>query len=310
MSSPSKIIFSVAEPAPNNIALLKGIPDEPIHQPIDQHVLFGRGHGVGVFLNDDEASREHMKLSVQTNPATGENVFVVNTVSTSKPVYINGSPRRKQAGATVLKTNDKLKIGQLEFTVTVIPGDSTEFYQVEFTRMSQVNPQQHNMQAVNTPQPRGGTNSEQIIVANQLGAVVLPSNFGVPANPAFNMSISANGGTSQFGPMVVPFHGMPVALGQQPIPVNAGMGYPFFQPQPTHPRFQSPSPYFQPHQESSYPGMYTPSLHQQEETSAQNRREMFHAKQPSEQSEDPKEIEPDDGPHISIQETGQTKKLQ
>ena len=307
MSSPSKIIFSVIEPAPNHIALLKGIPDEPIHQPIDQHVTFGRGHGVGVFLNDDEASRKHMTLSMQTNPATGENLFVVNTVSTSKPVYINGNPQLQQAGATVLKTNDKLKIGQLEFVVTVIPGDSMESYQVEFTRMGRVNPQQHNVQAVNTPQPKGGFNSEQIIVANQLGAVILPSNFGVPANPAFNMNISAIGGASQFGAPVAPFYGMPMASTYQPIPVNAGMGQSVFQPQPANPRFQSPLPCVQPHQESSYPGEYTPPLHRQE--SAQDKREMYHAKQPSEQSEDPKETEPDDGSHISIQETGQQNKL-
>lgn len=308
MSSPSKIIFSVTEPAPNHIALLKGIPDEPIHRPIDQQVLFGRGHGVGVFLNDDTASREHMKLSVQMNPATGENLFVVKTVSTSKPVYINGNPQHQHAVATVLKTNDKLNIGQLEFVVTVIPGDSIESYQVEFTRMSRVSPQQHNVQVVNTPQPKGGINSEQIIVANQLGAVILPGNFGVPANPAFNMNISAMGGASQFGAPVAPFHGMPMASTHQPMPVNAGMGQFIFQPHPTHPRFQSPSPCFQPCQESSDPGVYTPPLHQQ--ASAQDKREMYHAKQPSEQSEDPKETEPDDGSHVSIQETGQQKKLQ
>ena len=354
VSSPPKIIFCVIEPAPNHSALLKGIPNEPICRPLDNQVLFGRGHGVGVFLNDDTASREHMKLCMQTNPATSENVFVVKTVSSTKPVYINGSPLHKQAGETVLNTNDRLKIGQLEFIVTVEPGDSVDYFQLEFTR-SGVNLQQPNMQeAGNTPQLRGGVNPGQVFMANQVGAVILPNN-GVPANPAVNMNISANGGASQFGPMVAaPYYGMPMAPTYQPMPVGMGhptnqptppgMGYPtyqpmptgmgqptyqpmaagmsyptyqpppaamgqsFFRPQPTHPRLQS-SPCSEPQQESLQPGIYGPTLHENGHTSAQDRRQMFHAKQPSEQSEDPKETGLEEDSHISIQETGKPKTL-
>ena len=305
VSSPPKIIFSVVQPAADHSALLKGIPSEPIHQRLDQQVSFGRGRGVGVFLNDETASREHMTLFMQTNPATGENVFVVNNVSATKPVYINGNLLHKQAGVRVLQNNDRLKIGQLEFIVTVIPGDSVEFYQVEFTKTSGVNHQQPNLQQLNTPQARGGINSEQIIMANQLGAVIVPNNFGVPANPAFNMNISTGGGMTQFGLIAAPFHTMPAAPSFQSMPVNAGMGQPFFQHQPTHPRFQSTPSYFQPQQESSYSGnMYTPHYHQPEHPSAEDRRQMFHTKQPSEQSENPKENGLDDGSHFSIQETG------
>ena len=319
VSSPPKIIFCVTEPAPSHSALLKGIPNEPLHQPLDSQVLFGRGHGVGVFLNDKEASREHMKLLIQTNPVTGENVFVVETVSSTKPVFINGNPLKQQAGVTVLNTNDRLKIGQLEFTVTIIPGDSVESYQVEFTR-STVNPQQSNMKAENAPQLRVGVNTaEQIFMANQvqLGAVFLPNNVGVPANPAVNMNISANGGVSQFGPMVAaPYYGMPMAPTYQPMnsgmghptfqPMPAGMGQSFFQPQPTHPTFKS-SPCSEPQQESLPPGVYCPSLNKYGHAPAQERRQMFHAKQPSEQSESFKETGPDGDSHISIQEIGQQK---
>lgn len=325
MSSPPKITFCVTEPAPSHSALLKGIPNEPLHQPLDSQVLFGRGHGVGIFLNDKEASREHMKLLIQTNPATGENVFVVKNVSKTKPIYINGNPLQQQAGATVLNTNDRLKIGQLEFTVTITPGDSVESYQVEFTR-STVNPQQSNMKGVNPPQLRGGVNTaEQIFMANQVGAVFLPSNVGVPANSAVNMNISANGGVSQLGPMVAaPYYGMPMAPTYQPMaagmghptfqpmpsrmghptfqPMPAGMGQSFFQPQPTSATFLS-SPCSEPQQESLPPGVYCPSLH----VPAQERRQMFHAKQPSEQNESFKESGPDGDSHISIQEIGQQK---
>lgn len=337
ISSPPKIIFCVTEPAPSYSALLKGIPNEPLRQPLDSQVLFGRGHGVGVFLNDKEASREHMKLLIQTRPATGENVFVVKNVSKTKPIYINGNPLQQQAGATVLNTNDRLKIGQLEFTVTITPGDSVELYQVEFTR-STVNPQQSDMKGVNAPQLRGGVNTaEQIFMANQVGAVFLPNNVGVPANSAVNMNISANGGVSQFGPMVAaPYYGMPMAPTYQPMaagmghptyqptaagmghptyhPMAAGMGHPtyqpmaagmgqsFFQPQPTCATFLS-SPCSEPQQESLPPGVYCPSLH----APAQERRQMFHTKQPSEQNESFKETGPDGDSHMSIQEIGLQK---
>ena len=366
VSSPPKIIFCVIEPAPNHSALLKGIPNEPICLPLDNQVLFGRGHGAGVFLNDETASREHMKLCVQTNPTTSESVFVVKTVSGTKPVYINGSPLHKQAGEKVLNTNDRLTIGQLEFTITVEPGNPVDYFQLEFTR-SGVNLQQPNMrESVNTPQLRGGVNPGQVFMANPAGAVILPNNGG-PTNPVVNMNISANGGVSQFGPMVAaPYYGLPMAPTYQPTPVGmghstyqpmpagmghptyqptpAGMGYPtcqpmptgmghptyqpmpagmghptyqptsaamgqsFFQPQPTHPRFQS-SPCSEPQQESLQPGVYSPSLHKNGHASAQDRWQMVHIKEPSEQSEGSKETGLEEDSHISIQETGKPKYL-
>ena len=126
VSSPPKIEFCIPQSTENHSALLKGIPKEPLRKPLDQKILFGRGHSAGVFLNDDTASREHMTLYMQTNPATGENIFVVSTVSEREPVYINGTPFHRKAGTRVLQTNDKLRIGQLEFIVNIMPGDSTE----------------------------------------------------------------------------------------------------------------------------------------------------------------------------------------
>ena len=342
MSSPPKITFCVIEPAPNHSTLLKGIPNEPMRLPLENQVLFGRGHGVGVFLNDDTASREHMKLCVQTNPATSESVFVIKTVSSTKPVYINGSPLHKQAGEMVLNTNDRLTIGQLQFIITVEPGNPVDYFQLEFTR-SGVNLQQPNMQeSVNTPQLRGSVNPGQVFMVNPVGTVMLPNN-GVPANPAVNMNISANGGASQFGPMVAaPCYGMPMAPTYQPTPVGmghptnhpmsagmgystyqpmpAGMGHPayqltpapmgqsFFQPQPTHPRFQS-SPCSEPQQESLQPGIYSPPLHENGHASVQDGRQMVHAKEPSEQSEVSKETGLEEDCHISIQETGKPNPL-
>ena len=378
VSSPPKIIFCVIEPSQNHSALLKGIPNEPICLPLDNQVLFGRGHGVGVFLNDETASREHMKLCVQTNPATSECVFVIKNESSTKPVYINGSPLHKQAGEKVLNTNDKLTIGQLEFTITVEPGSPVDYFLLEFTR-SGVNLQQPNMrESVNTPQLRGGGNPGQVFMANPVGAVIVPNNGG-PANSVVNMNISANGGASQFGPMVAaPYYGMPMAPTYQPTPVGmghptyhpmsagmgysthqpmpagmghptyqptpAGMGYPtcqpvptgmghptyqsmpagmgnptyqptpaamgqsFFQPQPTHPRFQT-IPCSEPQQESLQPGIYSPSLDKNGHASAQDRRQMVHAKEPAEQSEGCKETGLEEDCHIAIQETGKPKCL-
>lgn len=316
--SPSRIIFCTVEPTAQNIGLLKGIPTEPIQQRVDQPVVFGRGHSAGLFLNDETVSREHMKLFVQTNPVTDEKVFVVETVSNTKPVYINGRPLHKQAGMTVLQTNDKLTIGMLEFTVTVMPGDSVEFYQVEFTKSGR-NPQQCYLQQSNNPiagmPPRGAVNAEQIIMANQLGAVIIPSNFGMPGNPAFNMNISSSGGvSSQMGPMIAsqqhpfqqppPYYGMPAATSYQQIPGNFGMDHSVFQQHPAHHRFQDTAFYPQ-HPEASHPGMYRPFLHPQ--VPAQERRQMYQTKQPSEHSEDSKENGHCDAPHIPVQETGLSK---
>ncbi|XP_068674979.1 uncharacterized protein [Montipora foliosa] len=301
VSSPLKITFCVVEPAPNKTALLKGIPTEPLHQPVGSQVLFGRGKEATVFLNDEEASKEHMKLSTQTNPVTGENVFVIQTVSTSKPVLINGSPLWLQGGATTLKIDDRLKIGQLEFIITVIPGDSGKVYEIEFTR-SRVDQQHCYGQGVPSPQFRG--HSGHNVIANQVGAVVMPNYFGMPPNLPRNM-------TSPFGPLVSQYSGisMPMApFGHQTMPVNGGMGQFFSQPQPTCSRFQKVA-YSHPHQETSYPGMYKNTFPQQEQaTPAHQRREQFHAKEPSEQSEDPEETGQVDESHISEKETSDLQK--
>ena len=203
VSSPPKIEFCIVQSTEDHSALLKGIPKEPLRKPLDQQILFGRGHSAGVFLNDNTASREHMTLFMQTNPATGENMFVVSTVSESKPVYINGTPFYKKAGTRVLQTNDRLRIGQLEFIVNIMPGDSTEFYLVEFTKGSKGNLQQLNLQQVSYPQFQGqaGINTQPIFLANHPGAAILPNNYGVPVpgapvNPVFNMNISAGGGVT------------------------------------------------------------------------------------------------------------------
>lgn len=260
MSSPPRIIFSVTEPTTKNTPLLKGIPKEPIQQSSDQHVLFGRGHSARVFLNDDTVSREHMKLSLQTNPYTGESHFVVETVSETKPVYINGAPLVKQGGIKVLKTNDKLGIGKLVFTLQTMPGDSLEFYEVEFMTSTLLSHQHYQQQTNNSilyAPPTGAFKSEPIIVANQLGAVFLPNNFGTPSgNPTFNMNVMSNGGGfPQLGSMIGPqqqqllqqqpmaYSPFPSKIGMSQHPVQqqtTNIAFPHSQlPDSTHPVTQS-----------------------------------------------------------------------
>ena len=311
VSSTPKIEFCIVQSTENNSALLRGIPKEPLRKPLDQQILFGRGHSAGVFLNDDKASREHMTLFMQMNPATGENMFVVSTVSKSQPVYINGTPFYKKAGTRVLQTNDKLKIGQLEFIVNIMPGDSMEFYQAEFTKGSKGNLQQLNSQQVNYPQIQGqaGMNTQPIFLANHPGAAFLPNNYGVPVpgvplNPVFNMNISAGGGVTQFNPMGAAFQGSPASFAVPPVPVNPGIGQGSLQVQQFREnlRCQGIAPSFQPQQESQYPGMY-----QQERVLAHDRRQMCHTKLPSEQNEDPKQTGPDSDFHVSVEESGRQK---
>ena len=312
VSSPPTIVFCVVQSRINHSALLKGIPKQPLRKPLDQQILFGRGRSAGVFLNDDTASREHMTLYMQTNPATGENIFVVSTVSESEPVYINGTPFHRKAGTRVLQTNDKLRIGQLEFIVNIMPGDSTEFYQVEFTKGSKGNLQQLNLQhQVNYPQIQGqaGINTQPIFLANHPGAVIFPNNYGVPVpgapvNPVFNLNISAGGGVTQFNPMGAAFQGSPASFAVPPVLVNPGIGQGSLQVQqfPANLRYQSITPSFHPKQESQYP--MTP---QQERMLAHDRRQMFHTKLPSEQIEDPKQTGPDCDFHVSIEESGLQK---
>ena len=312
VSSPPTIVFCVVQSRINHSALLKGIPKQPLRKPLDQQILFGRGRSAGVFLNDDSASREHMTLYMQTNPATGENIFVVSTVSESEPVYINGTPFHRKAGTRVLQTNDKLRIGQLEFIVNIMPGDSTEFYQVEFTKGSKGNLQQLNLpRQVNYPQIQGqaGINTQPIFLANHPGAAILPNNYGVPVpgapvNPVFNMNISAGGGVTQFNPMGAAFQGNPASFAVPPVLVNPGIGQGSLQVQqfPENLRCQGITPSFQPQQESQYSGMY-----QQERVLAHDRRQMCHTKLPSEQNEDPKQTGPDGVLHVSIEESGLQK---
>ena len=306
VSSPPKIVFWIVQSTENHSALLKGIPKEPLRKPLDQQILFGRGHSAGVFLNDGTASREHMTLFMQTNPSTGENMFVVSTVSESEPVYINGTPFYKQADARVLKTNDKLRIGQLEFIVNIMPGDSMEFYQVEFTKGSKGNLQQLNLQQVNYPQIQGqaGINTQPIFLANHPASAILPNSFGAPVNPVFNLNISAGGGVTQFNPMGAAFQGSPASFAVPPVPVNPGIGQGSLQVQQFREnlRCQGIAPSFQPQQESQYPGMY-----QQERVLAHDRRQMCHTKLPSEQNEDPKQTGPDSDFHVSVEESGRQK---
>ena len=312
VSSPPKIEFCIAQSTENHSALLKGIPKEPLRKPLDQKILFGRGHSAEVFLNDDTASREHMTLYMQPNPATGENIFVVSTVSESEPVYINGTPFHRKAGTRVLQTSDKLRIGQLESIVNIMPGDSTEFYQVEFTKGSKGNLQQLNLPCqVNYPQIQGqaGINTQPIFLANHPGAAILPNNYGVPVpgapvNPVFNMNISAGGGVTQFNPMGAAFQGNPASFAVPPVLVNPGIGQGSLQVQqfPENLRCQGITPSFQPQQESQYSGMY-----QQERVLAHDRRQMCHTRLPSEQNEDPKQTGPDGVLHVSIEESGLQK---
>lgn len=316
MSSPPKIVFCIVQSTENHSSLLKGIPKEPLCKPLDQQILFGRGHSAGVFLNDYTASREHMTLFMQMNPATGENMFVVSTVSESKPVYINGTPFYKQAGTRVLQANDKLRIGQLDFIVNIMPGDSMELYQVEFTKGSKGNLQQLNLPQVNYPQDQGqaGINTQPIFLANHPGAVILPNNYGVPVpgapvNPVFNMNISAGGGVTQFNPTRIAYHGSPGSFAVPPVPMNPGIGQGSLQVQqvPAKVGYQVFTPSFQPQQESQFPGIYHPMMPQPERIPAHDRRQQFHTKLPSEQNEDPKKTGPDGDFHVSVEESGLQK---
>ena len=102
---------------------------------------------------------------------------------------------------------------------------------------------------------------------------------------------------------------MPAGMGHSTYqPTHAAMGQSLFQPQPAHPRFQS-SPCSEPQQESLQPGIYSPSLDKNGHVLAQDRRQMVHAKEPSEQSEGSKETGLEEEAQISIQETGKPKSL-
>lgn len=247
VASPSKITFFVCEPAPSRTALLKGIPTQPLLQPMGSQVLFGRGNAAAVFFNDKTASREHMKLFVQKNPVTQVNEFVVQTVNATNPVFINGRPLLPQDGVIALHTNDKLRAGQLEFIITDTAWGSMESFQIEFVR----NPLQFIGQANAT--------------ANHLGAVNVHNNLRMPTNPPIYIN---------FSPVVAPYQGMQVAPPYYyPMTVNPGCGQFFPLIQPTPQRCHTDS---QPLQETSPSPMRTPSVPQQEQTSARH---------PTEQSE-------------------------
>ena len=130
---PPKVVFTI-EPPPKE-SLLKGIPAVPVQRKFHQPLVFGRANGVDIFLHDDKASRHHMKLFVPSGVTASESPFVVETISKSQPVYINGQPLRTNE-QKLLQTGDKLKIAQLTFTVQIESGDSLVSYEAEFVQLS------------------------------------------------------------------------------------------------------------------------------------------------------------------------------
>ena len=127
-----KLLFFI-DPPPKE-SLLKGIPAGAFQKGINDHLIFGRGHGVDIFLNDETASRLHMKVFVLHPVVMGHTAsFVVETVSDTKPVLINGQSLGKSAQKQ-LQTGDRLNIGKLTFTVKIVPGDSQVCYEVQFVQ--------------------------------------------------------------------------------------------------------------------------------------------------------------------------------
>lgn len=113
---------------------MEGIPTETLVQPVETPVVFGRGGTADVKLTDETVSGEQMKLFVRANQVTGEVEFFMCTVSPTNPVYINGKPVRAVDGDTVLCTNDKVGVGELDFMITVRAGYSMESFKVEFVK--------------------------------------------------------------------------------------------------------------------------------------------------------------------------------
>ena len=287
--------------------------------PIDKQFLFGRGHSVGqVYFNDDTVSRQHMKLFVHLNPGNSQVCFVVENISPKQPVFINRQPFYQKDGPKVLQDNDLLRIGKLDFSVKIIPGDICAVYQVEFQK-SEGKPQDLPSR-VNDMSLSSGQNPGPMIMASQVGAVFMTNPYIAPRNPPVYTNISSTGTPSFFqqqslsGLMphthqgVSPFISATAqqqysahALQMHPPPVRGPVGF-INQSHPsnhgmTSPFIQQPSDaYHGMRNDFGYQQTFDPGLQDQVSQpytsyrhgslSPKEKRDIFQHKQPSENSEE------------------------
>ena len=160
-----------------------------------ERVLFGRGKGVeerGVFLNDETASRRHVELEA-INGGNSQIDFVLHVYG--KPIQVNGKSI-KNGQSIQLKTNYDLKVGQLQFKVHIIPGVKLDTYQVEFARLSDLQPVSGRLSYGNLVQGQGAAFPVNYYPSAQLpGYMPFPnptSNQGSQVFQGFNLPAGAN----------------------------------------------------------------------------------------------------------------------
>ncbi|XP_028415902.1 uncharacterized protein LOC114539469 isoform X2 [Dendronephthya gigantea] len=96
-------------------------------------VVFGRGEGVDIFINDDGASRQHVELLAQILP-NGKVSFMIRNISKTKGYHFNGKEITDNELWTRLRKGDQIKIAGLVFVVVDIILATTikESFVVEF----------------------------------------------------------------------------------------------------------------------------------------------------------------------------------
>ena len=121
-----------------------------------KRVVFGRGEGVDIFINDGGASRQHVELLAQILP-DGQVSFLIRNISETKGYHFNDKEIRDNELWTPLKKADQIKIAGLVFVVVDIipPRIMKETFVIEF-----IHPH------VNHPQPNSITQGSTLILSS------------------------------------------------------------------------------------------------------------------------------------------------
>ncbi|CAB3979251.1 serine threonine- kinase pats1 [Paramuricea clavata] len=114
----------------------------------NKSVIFGRGDVVDIFVNHEQASRNHVELIGQTLP-NGQVLFMTRNISTSKGYHLNRQYITDNNQWMPLNKGNQIKIAGLTFTVDIIPAAAImRIFVIEF-----ILPQVHHSPVVTIPSP-------------------------------------------------------------------------------------------------------------------------------------------------------------
>ena len=128
-------------------------------------VVIGREETCDIVLNDDEASREHAAIEVQSDGRT-----LISDLGSRNGTLVNG---RRIAGPTVLGGGETIKLGASEISVAAVRSSETVLSPRDQSTRAQAQPQ-----SPTTPPPRTSDAQRATIIAAVAAALALAAIIG------------------------------------------------------------------------------------------------------------------------------------